>query len=90
MQKAWIVAKAGARRFGGAARAYLAAAMRQVWREEKAARAARATSRVRVAAELVRIRAEAAERAAMPRQPAWTGYVPSFARRAPPRRRLAA
>jgi hypothetical protein len=48
LTKAWLIARAGARRFGGSARSYLAAAMRSVWSEEKAARVAIAAMKARV------------------------------------------
>jgi hypothetical protein len=48
MAKAWCLARAGARRFGGRAVQYLAAALRQAWAEAKvlAARIAAQTARV--------------------------------------------
>ena len=58
MQKAWIVARAAARRFGGTARTYLAAALRQAWAEAKTLAATIAAQRQRVLAELAKIRAE--------------------------------
>ena len=36
LTKAWLIARAGARRFGGTVRAYLAAALRQAWAKAKA------------------------------------------------------
>ena len=39
LRRAWVLARDGARRFGGAIRAYLAAAPRQAWAETKARRA---------------------------------------------------
>ena len=36
LRRAWALARAGARRFGGGVRAYLAAALRQSWAEAKA------------------------------------------------------
>ena len=50
LTKAWRLARAGGRRFGGTARAYLASAMAQVWTEEKAARAAIESMKARVRA----------------------------------------
>jgi hypothetical protein len=48
MHKSWCLARAGAKRFGGTACAYLAAALRSVWSEEKAARAAIEAMKARV------------------------------------------
>ena len=58
LTKAWVLARAGARRFGGTARAYLAASLRQCWAEAKALAAAVAAQRARVLAEVERIRFE--------------------------------
>ena len=58
LNKAWCLARAGARRFGGTARAYLAASLRQCWADAKALAAAVAAQRARVLAELAKIRAE--------------------------------
>ena len=58
MQKAWCHARDGARRFGGLARSYLAAALRQAWSDAKALAATVAAQRARVLAELAKIRAE--------------------------------
>ena len=59
MAKAWCLARAGARRFGGTARAYLAAALRQAWAEARALAATVAAQRQRVLAEVAAIRFEA-------------------------------
>ena len=59
MSKAWAIARAGARRFGGTARAYLAAALRQAWAEARTLAATVAAQRARVLAEVARIRFEA-------------------------------
>ena len=56
---AWALARAGARRFGGTARAYIAASLRQCWAEAKALAAEIAAQRARVLAEVARIRFEA-------------------------------
>jgi hypothetical protein len=64
MAKAWACARAGARRFGGLARHYLAEALRQAWAAEKAGLAALAAMRARVEAELETIRAEGRARLA--------------------------
>ncbi len=48
LNKSWCLARAAARRFGGRARAYLAAAMRSVWAEQKAARVEIAAMKARV------------------------------------------
>ena len=66
--KAWCHARAGARRFGGTARAYLAAAMRQVWAEQKAARAEVEAMKARVLACVANLAAEAREMEAMTRE----------------------
>ena len=58
MSKAWAIARAGARRFGGTARAYISAALRQAWADAKALAATVAAQRARVLAELAKIRAE--------------------------------
>ena len=60
LAKAWRLARAGARRFGGAARPYLAAAMREVWAEEKAARAAIEGMKARVRASIATLAADIA------------------------------
>ncbi len=59
--KAWCLARHGARRFGGAARAYLAAAMRTVWQEQKAARAEIESMKARVLGVVANLAAERAE-----------------------------
>ena len=59
MAKAWCLARAGARRFGGTARAYLAAALRQAWAEARDMAATIADQRARVLAEVAAIRFEA-------------------------------
>ena len=51
LTKAWDIARAGARRFGGRARSYLAASMRSVW-AEKAARASIEAMKARVLASI--------------------------------------
>ena len=61
MSKAWCLARAGARRFGGLARSYLAAAMRSVWAEQKAARAELAAMKARVLRVVANLAAEARE-----------------------------
>ena len=48
LNKAWAIARAAARRFGGRARAFLAEALRQIWHEQKTARAAIEAMRARV------------------------------------------
>ena len=58
MSKAWAIARASARRFGGTARAYLAAAMRQAWAAAKALAVETAAQRAWVLAEVERIRFE--------------------------------
>ena len=58
MQKAWCHARDGARRFGGLARSYLAAALRQAWSDAKALAATVAAQRARVLAEVERVRFE--------------------------------
>ena len=60
LAKAWCLARAGARRFGGAARSHLAAAMREVWAEEKAARAAIEGMKARVRASIATLPADVA------------------------------
>ncbi len=52
LTKAWVIARAGARRFGGTARSYLAASMRSVWAEQKAARASIEAMKARVRASI--------------------------------------
>jgi hypothetical protein len=58
MAKAWAIARAGAKRFGGTVRSYLAAALRSVWAEEKAARAAIAAMKARVRASIASLPAD--------------------------------
>jgi hypothetical protein len=58
MAKAWVIARAGARRFGGTARAYIAASMRQCWADAKVLAATIAAQRARVLAEVARVRFE--------------------------------
>ena len=58
MSKAWAIARAGARRFGGTARAYIAASMRQCWADAKVLAATIAAQRARVLAEVERVRFE--------------------------------
>ena len=55
LQKAWCHARAGARRFGGTARAYISAALKQAWGEAKGA----AGQRARVLAAVAALRFEA-------------------------------
>ena len=57
-RKAWAIARAGARRFGGRSRSYLSAALKQAWAEAKSLAATVAAQRARVLAELAKIRAE--------------------------------
>ena len=57
-RKAWAIARAGARRFGGRPRSYLSAALKQAWAEAKSLAATVAAQRARVLAELAKIRAE--------------------------------
>jgi hypothetical protein len=64
MRKAWAAARAGARRFGGAVRPYLAEALRQAWAEAKRSARDLAAMRARVSAEVERIRAEGRARLA--------------------------
>ena len=59
LNKAWAIARDGARRFGGRAVQYLGAALRQAWAEAKAMAATITAQRSRVLAEVARIRAEA-------------------------------
>jgi hypothetical protein len=61
LNKAWILARADARRFDGSVRSYLAAAMRSVWAEQKAARAEVEAMRQRVLAAVANLAAEARE-----------------------------
>jgi hypothetical protein len=61
LNKAWVIARAGARRFGGTARSYLAAAMRSVWAEQKAARAEIEAMRARVLGVVANLAAERLE-----------------------------
>ena len=61
LNKAWVVSRGAARRFGGTARAFLAEALRQVWREEKQARAETAAMRERVLATVAALKFEASE-----------------------------
>ena len=58
MSKAWAIARAGARRFGGRARSYFAAALREAWAEARTLAATVAAQRARVLAEVERIRFE--------------------------------
>jgi hypothetical protein len=58
LTKAWVLARAAARRFGGTARAYIAASLRQCWAEAKALAAEIAAQRARVLAEVERVRFE--------------------------------
>lgn len=60
MARAWVYARASAKRFGGRPAQHLAAALRQSW--AKAGAAGRAEADARVLAELARIRTEAAAR----------------------------
>ncbi len=59
--KVWCYARAAARRFGGAARAFLAEALRQVWDEQKAARAAIEAMKARVLGVVAGLAAERLE-----------------------------
>lgn len=60
LNKAWLCARAAARRFGGSPRAYLAETMRQAWAAERAV--------IKSCDEMAaRIRAEVAAIIAMPR-----------------------
>ena len=56
---AWSLARRGARRFGGTARQYLAAALKQAWVEARDLAATVAAQRARVLAEVAAIRFEA-------------------------------
>ena len=58
LTKAWAIARAGARRFGGRASQYLAAALKQAWAEARTLAATVDAQRARVLAEVARIRAE--------------------------------
>jgi hypothetical protein len=58
MTKAWTVAKSAARRFNAPARRFIAEALRQVWREEKAARAAIEAMKARVRASIASLPAD--------------------------------
>ena len=58
MSKAWCLARAGARCFGGRPRAYLAAAFRQAWSQAKALAATIAAQCAWVLAEVERVRFE--------------------------------
>ena len=60
MQKAWALARAGARRFGGRARQYLAEALRQAWAEVRAGAARIAEQTARVLASFASLPAEIA------------------------------
>ena len=65
MSKAWASARAGARRFGGTPRLYLASAMKQAWQAEKAAvaRLVEQEERIRAAAfDLIAVELAAAAR----------------------------
>lgn len=68
MSNAWRRARHGARRFGGTARLYLAAALRQAWAEAKDAAARIAAMRARVLAEVEAIRREFRDETARRRQ----------------------
>ena len=59
LNKAWCLARAGARRFGGRPVAYLAAALKEAWAEARDMAATVAAQRARVLAEVARIRFEA-------------------------------
>ena len=59
MSKAWAIARAGARRFGGRASQYFRAALREAWAEARDMAATIAAQRARVLAEVARIRFEA-------------------------------
>ena len=61
LTKAWCLARAGVRRFGGAVRSFLAAAMRSVCAEEKHARAEVAAVAARVRACVAGLAAERLE-----------------------------
>ena len=56
---AWSLARRGARHFGGTARQYFRAALRQAWAEARTLAATVAAQRARVLAEVARIRFEA-------------------------------
>jgi Streptococcus thermophilus bacteriophage Gp111 protein len=64
MRRAWASARAGARRFGGSVRLYLAEALRVAWATEKAAVTQLAATRARLSAEVETIRAEGRARLA--------------------------
>ena len=59
MAKAWSLARAGARYFGGRASQYFRAALKQAWVEARDMAATVAAQRARVLAEVARIRFEA-------------------------------
>lgn len=59
LNKAWAIARAGVRRFGGLARSYLAAALRQAWSEAKVLAVTVVAQRQRVLAEVAALRFEA-------------------------------
>ena len=59
MSKAWAIARAGARRFGGRARSYFAAALREAWAEARTLAATVAAQRQRVLAAVAALRFEA-------------------------------
>ena len=60
MWRAWTLARFGAQRHGGKARAYFAQALRQAWQDVKASVRAAAESQARVLAEVERMKAERA------------------------------
>ena len=61
MSKAWLLPRSAARRFGGSARAYIAASLAQVWAEQKAARAEVEAMKARVLGVVANLAAERAE-----------------------------
>ena len=61
MSKAWTVARSAARRFNAPARQFIAEALRQIWREEKRARAETAAMRERILATVAALKFEASE-----------------------------
>ena len=59
-RKAWAIARAGARRFGGRVRQYLAAALRQAWQAAKATASRIADQTARVLASIASLPADLA------------------------------